>query len=108
MLPSVAVIGSGIMGAGIAAFFADRGVPVNLYDVTADLSKKAIEKAADPAARVPVLMSSRAASLITPRSVEDYEKTLAAADVIIEAVPEVMSLKKKVYDAVDRFRKPGS
>jgi 3-hydroxyacyl-CoA dehydrogenase len=96
------------MGTGIAAFFADRGIPVTLYDVTADLARRAIEKAADPAAKVPILMSARAAKLITPRSVDEYEATLGAADVIVEAVPEVMSLKKKVYDAVEKHRKPGS
>ncbi len=108
MLPQVAVLGSGIMGTGIAAFFADRGLPVTLFDVSVDLARKAIERAADPSARVPVLMSPRAAKLITPRSVEDYEAALGQADFIVEAVPEVMALKKKVYDAVDRHRKPGS
>ncbi len=108
MMPSVAVIGSGIMGTGIAAFFADRGIPVTLYDVTADLARTAIEKAADPAAKVPILMSSRAAALITPRAVTDYAGNLDAADVIVEAVPEVLALKKKVYDEVEKHRKRGS
>jgi len=108
MMPSVAVLGSGIMGAGIAAFFADRGIPVTMYDVSKELAQKSIDKAADPAAKIPVLMSGRAAQLITARSVDEYEATLGTADFIIEAVPEIIALKKKVYDAVEKFRKPGS
>ncbi|HVY60490.1 MAG TPA: 3-hydroxyacyl-CoA dehydrogenase family protein, partial [Planctomycetota bacterium] len=96
------------MGTGIAAFFADRQIPVTLYDVSVDLAKKAIEKAADPSNKVPILMSGRAAALITPRSVEDYAGNLDQCDIIVEAVPEILSLKKKVYDAIERFRKPGS
>src|SRR5207244_497090 len=83
-------------------------IPVTLYDVNVDLARKAIERAQDPSAKVPILMSSRAAALMTPRSIDEMEQHLAGADVIIEAIPEILDLKRKTYEKVDRFRKKGS
>ena len=78
----VAVIGAGVMGAGIAAQIANAGVPVHLLDIVPEgatdrdaVAKGAIDKLlkADPAP----LMHARNARLITPGNTEDHLSRLA-------------------------------
>src|SRR3990170_267790 len=92
-----AVIGAGVMGAGIAAHLANAGVPVLLLDIVPEgapkdsgdrsaLAKGAIARMlkADPAP----FMWKRAADLVTPGNLEDDFARLADCDWIVEAVLE--------------------
>ncbi|MFY9287778.1 MAG: 3-hydroxyacyl-CoA dehydrogenase/enoyl-CoA hydratase family protein [Alphaproteobacteria bacterium] len=110
---SVAVIGSGVMGAQIAAHVANAGVPVVLLDIVlkdnADrdfLAKSAIEKLMkmEPAP----FMHARNAKLITPGNLEDDLGKLKDVDWIIEAVLENPQIKSDLYKKLDAVRKPGS
>ncbi len=112
-IKKVGVLGSGVMGAGIAAHVANAGVPVVLLDIVPDgaaerstLALGAIErlKKQKPAP----LMSAQRAKLITAGNLEDDLGLLADCDWIIEAVLERLDVKQKVYRAVDAVRKPGS
>ena len=90
----VAVIGSGVMGSGIAAQVANAGVPVVLLDIVpknlaagedrSKIARGAIEKMlkTDPAP----LMSPKNAKLITPGNLEDDLKLLEYCDWIVEVV----------------------
>jgi 3-hydroxyacyl-CoA dehydrogenase len=109
----VAVIGAGVMGAGIAAQVANAGVPVLLLDIVPPgaanrkfIAENAIEKMlkTDPAP----FMSKAAARLVTPGNIEDDLERLAACDWIIEAVVEKLDVKQALYRRVDAARKPGS
>ncbi len=113
----VAVIGSGVMGAGIACHIANSGTPVVLLDIVPDgagenngdrsrLAKSAIEKAlkSDPA----MLTHKRNARLITPGNLEDDLGLLADIDWIIEVVIERLDIKQSLYKKLDEHRKPGS
>lgn len=101
------VIGGGIMGSGIAALFANQDIPVTLFDVDLDVAKASLEKLAS-ATKLPQLTSPRRAKLITPASANDYVELLPACDAIVEVVPEVLSLKQKVFASVDAHRRTGS
>ncbi len=112
-IKKVAVIGAGVMGAGIAAHVANAGVEVLLLDIVPDgakdrsaIAKGAIEKLlkAEPAA----FMSKRAARLVTPGNTEDDLKKLSACDWIIEAVVERLDVKQALYAKIDAARKPGT
>lgn len=114
-IKKVAVIGSGVMGSGIAAQIANAGVPVVLLDIVpkdagADdrsrFAKGAIEKMlkADPAP----FMHPRNAKLITPGNMEDDLKLLADCDWIIEVVLEDLAVKHATYDKIEKNRKKGS
>lgn len=112
-IKKVAVIGAGVMGAGIAAQVANAGVPVVLLDIVPDgaadrsvIAKTAIEKLikADPAP----LMSKRNAKLITPGNIEDDLGLLADCDWIIEAVIERLDIKQALYAKLQGVRKTGS
>lgn len=112
-IEKVAVIGAGVMGAGIAAQVANADVPVLLLDRVAEgeddrsaIAKGAIAKLkkTDPAA----LMHRRKAEHITPGNMEDDGAKLAECDWIIEAVIEDIEIKQKLYRQVDELRKEGS
>jgi 3-hydroxyacyl-CoA dehydrogenase len=118
-IAKVAVLGSGVMGAGIAAHVASAGIPVVLLDIVppADPNKPgpvdrnalaagAVERMAKQ--KPAPFMSSRAARLITTGNLEDHLGLLADCDWIVEAVVERLDVKQQVYRAVDAARKPGS
>jgi 3-hydroxyacyl-CoA dehydrogenase len=108
-IKKVCVIGSGVMGAGIAAQVANAGLPVLLLDIPlTGLHKKdglaidAIErmKKSDPAQ----LMSPRNAKLITPGNTEDNLKDIADCDWIIEVIIERLDAKQDLYSRIEQFR----
>ena len=115
-IKKVAVIGSGVMGSGIAAQVANAGIPVVLLDIVpkdasgpADRSrfaKNAIEKAlkTDPAP----FMHPKNAKLITPCNMEDDLALLADCDWIVEVVLEDLAIKHATYQKIDANRKKGS
>ncbi|MGE0711139.1 MAG: 3-hydroxyacyl-CoA dehydrogenase NAD-binding domain-containing protein [Planctomycetota bacterium] len=104
----VAVIGGGIMGSGIAALFANQGIPVFLFELDEAMARRSLEKLADPAQKIQQLYSRRSLKHITPAAVASYPELLPTCDVIVEVVPEVLSLKQKVMAAIDEHRAPGS
>lgn len=115
-IKKVAVIGAGVMGAGIAAHVANAGVPVVLLDIVppnlpAGGNRSAIAEGAvakmlktDPAP----FMSKRAAKLVTTGNIEDNLDLLADCDWIVEAVIERLDIKQDLYKKIDAARKPGS
>ncbi|MDF1665892.1 MAG: 3-hydroxyacyl-CoA dehydrogenase family protein, partial [Planctomycetota bacterium] len=103
----VAVLGGGVMGTGIAALMANNGIQVDVFDISQELAEKSIAKMSDRKARVPVLYSKRRAKFVSAHSLDDVE-ALSQADMIVEAVPEVLSIKRSTYEKVDAHRKPGS
>jgi 3-hydroxyacyl-CoA dehydrogenase len=109
----VAVIGAGVMGAGIAAQVANAGVPVSLLDVVPEgatvrnvIAETAIKKMlkTSPAP----LMHSRNAKRIIPGNIEDDLSVTADCDLIIEAVVENLEIKKDLYQRLERTRKKNS
>lgn len=109
-IKKVAVFGSGVMGASIAAHMANAGVDVLLYDIVKNgepnrsfLSANAIEKLkkADPA---PFTLKDNA-KLITPLNIEDDLKKLEDVDWIVEAVLEDIEIKKDLYKKIDRHKR---
>ncbi len=113
LIRQVAVIGTGTMGAGIAAQVANSGVPVVLLDIVPDGAKDRNVLAKEAIARLlktnpAPLMHKRNAKLITPSNIEDSQALLAECDWIIEAVVERVDIKQAVYGKIESFRKAGS
>ncbi|MEK7801327.1 MAG: 3-hydroxyacyl-CoA dehydrogenase NAD-binding domain-containing protein, partial [Pseudomonadota bacterium] len=105
----IAVIGSGVMGSGIAAQIANAGVPVVLLDIKLpdkDLARSAVERMmkTDPAP----FMHPRNAKLITCGNLDDDLNLLADVDWIIEVVLEDIAVKHATYKKLDAARKKGS
>ena len=122
-IKKVAVLGSGIMGSGIAAHFSNIGLEVLLLDIVPfDLSDA--EKN-DPAARNRIVNSAlkaciknrkpvsafydtkTAAQITTGNFTDDFAK-ISDCDWIIEVVIERLDIKKQIFEKVDKYRKPGS
>lgn len=124
---SAAVIGSGVMGAGIAAHLANAGIACLLLDIVPEtllpqesaagltaehpkvrnrLAAAAVErlKTTNPAP----LYSETFASRIKPGNIIDHWHELAKVDWIIEAVTERLDVKKQVFANIERVRKPGT
>ncbi|MGO4888889.1 3-hydroxyacyl-CoA dehydrogenase/enoyl-CoA hydratase family protein [Anaerobacillus sp. MEB173] len=123
----VAVLGSGVMGSGIAAHLANTGIPTLLLDIVPrELTKeeeaqgltiedKKVRNRLSAAAIQKLLKQKPApltlkenANLIEAGNLEDDLERLAEADWIIEVVVENLAVKKKVFEKVDQYRKPGS
>ena len=108
-IQKVAVIGSGVMGSGIAAQIANAGLEVILLDIVAEgsdrdaVARDAIQRMrkTNPAP----LMHSRNAARIQPGNLDDHLDWLADCDLVIEAVLENLEIKKDLYQKVDAHRR---
>ncbi len=108
-ISSVAVIGSGTMGRGIAQSVALSGKQVILYDLTDDLLHRAAKAIAEDIAegvRRGKTEFERADSANRfMRLTTDLEQA-AQADLVIEAVPEDLELKRTVFGRLDAAAPP--
>ncbi|HLH97795.1 MAG TPA: 3-hydroxyacyl-CoA dehydrogenase NAD-binding domain-containing protein [Xanthobacteraceae bacterium] len=101
----VHVIGAGAMGGDIAAWCAWRGFQVTLADMKAEPLGKAIARAAslfDKIAHRRIDVRD-ALDRLTPDVNGDG---VALADLVIEAVPEVLDLKRKIYAGIEPRMRP--
>ncbi|MGB2273267.1 MAG: 3-hydroxyacyl-CoA dehydrogenase/enoyl-CoA hydratase family protein [Flavicella sp.] len=123
----IAVIGSGIMGSGIACHFANIGVEVLLLDIVpnalTDKEKAAGLSLESKSVRNRLVNDSLKASLkskpspiykqefssrITTGNLEDDISKIANVDWIIEVVVERLDIKQKVFEQIEKYRKPGT
>lgn len=121
------VLGSGVMGSGIAAHLANLGIHTLMLDrVPERLTDKEMKKGLtldDPEVRNRLAISSKLALLsqkpspLTSKAnlkfievgnfLDDMEK-ISQADWVIEAVVEDLEIKKAIYEQVDRYYKQGT
>ncbi|HTL38858.1 MAG TPA: 3-hydroxyacyl-CoA dehydrogenase/enoyl-CoA hydratase family protein [Kofleriaceae bacterium] len=93
----VAVLGAGVMGAGIAAHCANAGIPVLLLDIVKpDLDKL---KKAKPAA----LMHPRNAVLIQTGLFETHLEKLKDYDLVVEAIIERLDIKQQMFEKLEKI-----
>ena len=116
-LKKVAVLGSGVMGSGIACHLANVGMDVLLLDLvpTDAKSDKASRNALVNTALQNAIKSKPAplydkafSKRIKTCNFEDDFKKIGEADWIIEVVIERLDIKKQLLEKVDQYRKKGS
>ncbi|MFL6480974.1 MAG: 3-hydroxyacyl-CoA dehydrogenase family protein [Nitrososphaera sp.] len=106
-IDKITILGSGIMGHGIAQVSATAGYNVALRDIEQSFLDKAMEKIKwslnklVEKQKISQTEADKIFARITP--VVDLEQALKGADLLIEAVPEDMNMKRKVYSEVDNF-----
>lgn len=127
IIKKVAVIGSGIMGSGIACHFANIGLEVLLLDIvpkeTNEQEKKKNLTIDDKLVRNRIarehltnaikskpspLYHQKFADRITIGNTADDMPQIVSADWVIEVVVEKLEVKKTVFEQIDKFRKPGT
>ncbi|MFD2761480.1 3-hydroxyacyl-CoA dehydrogenase/enoyl-CoA hydratase family protein [Lentibacillus juripiscarius] len=122
-----AVLGSGVMGSGIAAHLANAGIPTIMLDIVprerteaekkkgltledravrnrmaADSKKALLKQKPSP------ITSKKSMDLIEVGNMDDDMDKLAEVDWIIEVVVENLEVKQKVFANVDNYRKEGT
>ena len=126
-IKKISVIGSGIMGAGIACHFANIGVEVLLLDIVPkELDEKEKAKGLslnDRIVRNRIVNNSLATSLkskpspiykkefasrITTGNLEDDIEKISKVDWIIEVVVERLDIKQQVFELIEKHRTPGT
>ncbi|MCC3648735.1 enoyl-CoA hydratase/isomerase family protein [Cytobacillus oceanisediminis] len=126
-IKKAAVLGSGVMGSGIAAHLANIGIPTLLLDIAPGeltdaekakgltLENNEVRNRISEGNRQKLLKqkpapltSKKNIALIEAGNFEDDMERLKDVDWIIEVVVENLSIKKQVFEKVDQHRKPGS
>jgi len=126
-IKKVAVVGSGIMGSGIACHFANIGLEVLLLDIVPNTLTEAEEKkgmtldnklvrnrivnehlANALKSNPSPIYSQKFASRITTGNTTDDMAKIVNYDWIIEVVVERLDIKKLVFEQIDKFRRPGT
>jgi 3-hydroxyacyl-CoA dehydrogenase len=126
-IEKAAVLGAGTMGAQIAAHLANAQIPVILLDIVPreltpeeeakglTLESKEVRNRiarigleAAKKARPAAFFTPELASLVSVGNFDDDLAKLKDCDFIIEAVVENLEIKRKLYERVEEFRRPGS
>ena len=126
-IEKIAVVGAGVMGASIAAHFANAGFSVDLLDIVPPelaaeekvkgltlshpavrnrIVRKGLERAQKN--KPPAFFLAEWAERIRLGNLEDHFSRLTEVDWIIEAVTENLEIKTTLLNRIDRIRNPGA
>ena len=109
-IKNITVLGSGVMGHGIAQVSATAGYNVVLRDIKQEFLDKAMEKirwSLDKLVTKEKISKEEGDAIfsrITP--IVDLNDAVKDSEMVIEVVPEIMDLKKKVYAELDKAANP--
>jgi 3-hydroxybutyryl-CoA dehydrogenase len=109
---TVTVLGAGTMGAGIAQVCAQAGSRVILYDVEDRYLERGMQTIHDSldkgVEKGKLTAAQRAATLERIDDDLDLARAVAEAELVIEAVPEKLELKREVFAQVAQASRPGT
>ncbi|MEP6862034.1 MAG: 3-hydroxyacyl-CoA dehydrogenase family protein [Deltaproteobacteria bacterium] len=109
---TIAVIGAGTMGHGIAQVAAQAGMSVRIQDTLQGSAKGAIDRIAKNLAKGVELgklaTDDRDAALGRLSAFDEIVAAVGEADIIIEAVPEKLELKREIFSAVEKVASPNA
>lgn len=120
-IKNVVVLGSGVMGSGIACHLANVGLKVLMLDLlppnlspdekdNSKLRNSVAQTALDKSikSKPAPLYKKSYSSRISVGNFEDHFENINEADWIIEVVVERLDIKKMIFEKVEKYRKPGS
>jgi 3-hydroxybutyryl-CoA dehydrogenase len=111
MPPTIAVLGAGTMGAGIAQLAAQSGSHVLLYDIKDEFVRRGvanIESALQRRVERGKLSAEERASILGRIRTTTTRDDAAQSDLIIEAAPEDISLKREIFASLSALSAPGT
>ena len=110
VIKNITVLGSGVMGHGIAQVSATAGYNVVLRDIEQSFLDKAMEKirwSLDKLVTKEKISKEEGDAIFDRiKPVVDLKEAVKDAELVIEVVPEIMDLKKKVYSELDQVAAP--
>lgn len=97
-IKKAAVLGTGVMGAQIAAHLSNAGIPVYAFDMTQEIAEKGLEfcKRLKPNP----FYNPRTADLITPLNYDDHLDKLKDCDWVIEVIAERLDWKRELFKKI--------
>ena len=110
-IQSIAIVGAGTMGGGIAMNFLNAGIPVKMLEMKQDALDRGIatiRKNYEAQVKKGKLKQDKYEQRMSLLSTTLSYDELKAADMVIEAVFEEMGVKGKVFKELDRVMKPGA
>ncbi|MBC7666819.1 MAG: enoyl-CoA hydratase/isomerase family protein, partial [Caulobacter sp.] len=110
-IKSVAIIGAGTMGGGIAMNFLNAGIPVKMLEMKQEALDKGlgiIRKNYEAQVKKGKLKEDKYAELMALLSTTLAYADLGQADLVIEAVFEEIGVKQAVFEQLDAVMKPGA
>lgn len=107
-IKNVAVLGSGTMGHGIAQISAHKGYQVYLYDIDKGMLEKAVAAVRGSiekhfVAKGKITKEEGEAVISRIKTTTSLEEAAKEADIVIEAIPEKLELKKEVFARLDGY-----
>jgi len=112
MIKTIAVIGAGTMGHGIAEFFAMKGYTVNLYESYESVRntvKKTIGDELDFLADNQLIKHEEIEGILDRIVLhDDLKAAVEQVDYVIEATPENLQLKQELFKSLDEYCKEGT
>jgi 3-hydroxybutyryl-CoA dehydrogenase len=109
-IQSIAVIGSGIMGHGIALVAATKGIPAQLNDISEEFlanAKAKIDKSLDGGIKRGKITADDKAAILGRITFEtDIANAVKEVDLVVEAVPENIELKHSIFKKLDELTQP--
>ena len=98
----VGVLGSGVMGAQIAAHIANANIPVYMFDMNQELSEKG--KQASLKIRPHAFFEPKNSDLITPMNYDEHLSKLEECDWVVEVIAERLDWKRDLYKKIDSLK----
>lgn len=109
-IKKVTIIGSGTMGHGIGQTFALGGYEVILNDISEELLQKAkdqIESNLNTFLEFGIVTHGKVSETLKKiKTSTDLKIAVSESDFVVEAIPEVMDLKKKIFKELDTYSPP--
>ncbi|MEW6262016.1 MAG: 3-hydroxyacyl-CoA dehydrogenase family protein [Thermodesulfobacteriota bacterium] len=109
-MTNITVLGAGTMGPGLAQIFAARGHPVGIYDPDQQKRAAVLDQVAaglEPFLRLKLITPEEGQAALSRLTVrEDLASACREAEVVIEAIPENMALKRQVLTEVQNLVGP--
>ncbi len=103
---NVAVIGGGTMGNGIVHVFAQNNFNVTLVETKKELANRAIETIERNLDRMvtkeKISVSDKEDALKRIQTSLKLDEAVSDADLVVEAVPEIFELKRKIFEEIDK------
>ncbi len=98
----VAIIGAGVIGSGWIARFSENGIDVSIYDPAPDAEDNAARTLENAERAYSKLTMAPRANKGNVRFVASLDEAVRDAGLIVEAVPEELTLKKTIYAEVEK------